>query len=177
MTIKTLFQLAMVLWLGSIFMTEAAAKDYSWEFNAPDDLEGWKLDGLADKEVANGVLKATATRGNPHLFTPKVEIDANSQTSVIFSMKLGKGIQSKGCLLFVTADQLNYSDEALVNFDCQGDGESHEYEVDLSKNPRWKGKVIQLRFQPFYCQWPMPEEQRTVEIDWFRVPDLNEPKK
>ena len=49
--------------------------------------------------------------------------------------------------------------------------------MDLSKNPRWKGKVIQLRFQPFYCQWPRPEEQRVVEIDWFRVPDLNEPKK
>lgn len=177
MKIEMLLRLGMTLWLGSLFIANAAAKDYSWEFNTPDDLEGWKLDGLADKEVANGVLKAAATRGNPHLFTPKVEIDASSQTSVIFSMKLGKGIQSKGCLLFITADQASYSDEALVNFDCKADGEAHEYEVDLSKNPRWKGKITQLRFQPFYCQWPMTEEQRAVEIDYFRVPDLNEPKK
>ncbi|MBI4024185.1 MAG: hypothetical protein HY360_04335 [Verrucomicrobia bacterium] len=177
MNIRFIFVIFPILFCAAPVPT-AVAKDYSWEFNNPDDLEGWKLDGFTDKgDIANGTLKATATRGNPHIFSPGVEIDAANQGSIIFSMKLGKGIRSKGCLLFITEDQPNYSDEAQVIFNLKADGEMHEYEVDMGKNPLWKGKVIQLRFQPFFVQWPLPEEQRTVEIDWFRVPDLNEPKK
>jgi len=135
------------------------------------------LDGLTGKEVSQGALKATATRGNPMIFTPRVEIDTASQCSVIFSMKLGKGLAAKGCLLFITEEAPKWDDKTVVLFDCNADGELHEYEVDMTKNPLWKGKVTQLRFQPFACGWPMPEEQRIVELDCFRVPDLNEPKK
>ena len=90
-------KLALMTGIGLILCASGTlfARDYSWEFNGPEDLAGWTLDGLTGKEVSQGALKATATRGNPMIFTPRVEIDTASQCSVIFSMKLGKGLRPK----------------------------------------------------------------------------------
>ena len=160
--------------MGVTLIGVATAADYHWKFNNLNDLDGWTLDGWTNKDVVNGTLKATATRGNPFIFTPKVEINADNQGSIMFSMKINRGIPMKGCILFITEDRPNYIDAALVSFLCKTDGESHEYEIDMSKNPLWKGKVTQLRFQLNY-PGTLSQDQRTVEIEYFRVPDSMSP--
>ena len=152
----------------------AWAAEYVWDFDVDEGVAGWTLSGLRNEATADGLLKMTATRGNPMLFTPRVEINAAEQKAVRFRMRLGKGIASKGCFLFITDAQPKYTDAAQVLFDCASDGAFHDYEVDMSAHPLWQGNVLQLRFQPFYVQWPMPDAQRTVEVDRFEVPGTAE---
>ena len=148
----------------------ARAAGYVWDFDTEADTAEWTLSGLRRDAVADGVLTMTATRGNPMLFTPPLDIDAADRKVVRFRMKLGKGIRSKGCLLFVTDTQTQYTDEAQVQFSCPADGKFHDYEVDMSRDPLWKGKISQLRFQPFYVGWPIPEADRAVMLDRFDIP-------
>lgn len=134
----------------------------------------WKADGMKDLGVSNGIWKLKATRGNPHIYPPKTKIDAENQPVASFRMKLGKGLASKGCILFTTESLPNIGDDRLISFECAYDGEFHDYEVDMSKHPLWKGKVIQLRFQPFYFgDAGLTEENSLVEIEYFRFPDLS----
>jgi hypothetical protein len=166
-----------LLMSGMLFGQEtiptASAGPQRWEFDSVADAAGWALSGLEKRAVEDGVLKLTATVGNPMLFSPLTAIAAESHTVVTFRLKLGKGLQSKGCLLFTTDAQPKWSDATLVTFSCQADGEFHTYEVDLSVNPLWKGTVSQLRLQPFYVGgWPLPEAQRLVELDYVRVPQI-----
>ena len=134
----------------------------------------WKPDGMKDLGVSNGIWKLKATRGNPHIYPPKTKIDAENQPIASFRMKLGKGMASKGCILFTTESLPNYSDDRLISFDCAYDGDFHDYEVDMSKHPLWKGKVTNLRFQPFYFgDKDLTEENSVVEIEYFRFPDLS----
>ena len=147
----------------------AWAAQYVWDFDAEEEAAEWTLSGLTQDAVTNSLLVMTATRGNPMLFTPSVDVNAADQKAVSFRMRLGQGIPSKGCLLFITDTQPQYTDEALVLFDCASDGQFHDYEVDMSEDPLWTGTVLQLRFQPFYVGWPIPEEQRIVELDRFAI--------
>lgn len=50
-----------------------------------------------------------------------------------------------------------------ASFEVMADGQWHDYEVDVAKNPRWRGRITRLRFDP--C------EQRglQVELDWLRL--------
>ncbi len=50
-----------------------------------------------------------------------------------------------------------------VNFEVVGDGQFHDYDIDLGKNPRWRGMVNALRFDP--GSKPGVE----FEIDYFRL--------
>jgi len=169
MSKRDLLKAVIALCLFLAIVGNTFAKDYKWEFNKDGETEGWKLSGLDNKGVTGGTLKTVATRGNPMMFSSPVEIDAANQTVVSFRMKLGKGILSKGCLLFTTDTQPQYKDNTIVSFGCNSSGKFHDYEIDMSKNPLWKGKILSIRFQPFSVRWPLPEEQRTVEIDYFRV--------
>lgn len=166
--------LAATLILGLSVARQAGAETFRCEFNDTGGTEGWNTSGLESQGVRDGIWKLTAKLGTPQMFTPKLEVDAANQQIVSFRMRLGKGIASGGCLLFIGDAQPTWDDKTVVNFQCQSDGQWHDYEVDVSKNPLWKGTVRQLRFQPIYVAWPIPEEQRTIEIDDFRIPDLRD---
>jgi hypothetical protein len=143
-----------------------------WEFDTDGDAAAWALSGLEKRAVEDGILRLTATAGNPMLFSPVTAIAAADHTVVTFRLRLGQDLRSKGCLLFVTDTQTAWSDTTIVTFSCQADGQFHTYEVDMSQNPLWKGTVTQLRLQPFYAAWPLPEAQRLVELDYVRLPGL-----
>lgn len=165
---------ALQLLHSSLFCDVAEAKECTWEFSDAEAVKGWELSGLESRGVEKGTWRLLATRGTPQIFTPKIEVDAANQPVVAFRMRLGKGLASGGCLLFVTDEDPKWDDKTIVSFACIGDGEFHDYEVDVSKNVHWKGTVRQLRFQPIYVRWPIPEEQRVIEVDSFRIPDFGQ---
>src|ERR1035437_876467 len=70
--------------------TSGFAGNCDWEFKNTDAAAGWQWDGLIDNGVSNGVVQLSATRGNPFIFTPKLEIDAGNYGFVTFRMRLGK---------------------------------------------------------------------------------------
>jgi len=106
------------------------------------------------------------------MFSPVTEIDAENQPIATFRMKRGKGLLSKGCILFITDTQTQWDDATVVVFDCFADGEAHDYEIDMSRNALWKGKVRQVRFQPASYPWPAAGELLTLEIESLQFPEL-----
>ena len=50
-----------------------------------------------------------------------------------------------------------------ASFAAVADGQWHEYEVDVAKNPRWRGRITRLRFDP--CE----QSDLKVELDWLRL--------
>ncbi|MBI4027604.1 MAG: hypothetical protein HY360_21640 [Verrucomicrobia bacterium] len=151
------------------------ATDYCWEFNDDESLAEWRKDCVsATVEWGEpGVLKLKATRGSPYVFSPKVEIAADKQNVIILRMKRAPGILSGGLILFVTEDDPKWDDEKLVNFPCKPNGDFNEYEVDMSKNPQWKGVATRLRLQLLnIADTALTEDNSVIEIDYVRVPDL-----
>ena len=51
----------------------------------------------------------------------------------------------------------------MASFDAVADGQWHEQELDLAKNPRWRGRITRLRFDP--CE----QAGLKVELDWLRL--------
>jgi len=133
----------------------------------------WNLYGLQDAGVSNGVWKLKATKGHAMMYSPSTVIDTENQPVAIFQMKLWKGIAAKGCILFVPESEPGFADDRIVLFNCQSDGESHVYEVDMSKHKQWKGKIKQVRLQPFdVADSAVNSETAVVQLDYFRFPDL-----
>ena len=69
--LRNLFCLALPALLA-IGITDGFAGDYNWEFKNTNSMEGWKWEGVINNGVSNGVVQLIATRGNLHIFTPKV---------------------------------------------------------------------------------------------------------
>jgi len=150
-------------------ITSGFADTGSWVFKNAENTKDWQWQGLTDAGVSNGVWKLTATCGNPMMFTPPVSINAENRSLVTFRMRLGKGSLARGCFLFISDQQPRWDDRTVVVFDCHSDGEFHEYTVEMSRNPLWKGTVTQLRFQPFNAGWPLPGAEPTVELADFKI--------
>ena len=158
-------------WLTSSSVKPEAKSAYEENMLRWRSVSLWKADGTENLGVSKGIWKLKATRENPMIYSPLTKIVAENQPIATFRMKLGKGLLSKGCFLFITDTQKDWSDATIVVFDLASDGEFHDYEVDMSKNPLWKGKVTQLRFQ-VNLPWPTTEEIRTIELESLQFPDL-----
>ena len=50
-------------------------------------------------------------------------------------------------LFWVTAIS-SQSEGNSVRFQVVGDGQFHDYQLDLSKSPQWRGLITSLRFDP-----------------------------
>ena len=169
---RQLIAVAMIQFLA----VSIQGRDYRWDFGKAVGRQGWgehQFHGLADRGHANGVWSLEATAGHPQMTTPKVEIKAADQKTIVLRLRYAKGLRAKANLLFITAVDPKWSDKTAVSFLLSEDGEFHTYEIDMAGNPLWKGTVTQLRFDPFYVEWPMPEKERAIHIDWAAVPDIS----
>ena len=150
------------------------ARDYRWDFGETAGRQGWGehcFHGLTDRGQADGTWALEATAGHPQISSPKIEIRTADQKVIVLRLRYAKGIRAKATFLFITAEDPKWTDESAVSFELATDGKARTYEIDMAGNPRWRGTVTQLRFDPFYVAWPTPADQRTIHIDWIAIPD------
>jgi hypothetical protein len=124
----------------------AAERKTAWEFNTDGDLEGWTGNGhLAGLEVKGGLLRARSTGHDPLLIVSGLQIEALRLHHLQFRLRADAPGKIR---IFWATSSAKMSNLANIDLDVAGDGQFHEYDVDLAKNLRWRGLVTQFRFDP-----------------------------
>lgn len=146
-------------------VASVGASQTVWEFNESD--HGWNgLMNVSALRRTNGALAFRTTAGDPALASPPLTVRAAEFRSVRFRLRLtageGKAATDHGQIYWST-EQIPESAATGANFDVLADGQWHEHEVDLAKNPRWRGRITRLRFDP--CE----QAGWQVELDWVRL--------
>ena len=151
------------------------------------DTEGWyRLPyGTASIRVEDGALRFFRAYG-PYsaIRTDVVPFEATRYTTFRFRMKLrvsdkallpeyARNLEPKGSVRWGGAERpivvsggkagdVRVRMEPCVAFEPIGDGEWHEYAVDMSASPEWTGKVSEVWFDPHNVIFT------DVAIDWMR---------
>lgn len=116
-----------------------------WHFDGDGDFEGWSPNGYIKAEVRSGLLHGEATGHDPILSSPGVQMLADQYSRVTIRMRADSDDMAQ--LFWATADS-SISEANSVRFRVVGDGEFHDYQIDLSATPQWRGLITSLRFDP-----------------------------
>ena len=65
--------------------------------------------------------------------------------------------------VYWSTEQIPESAATGLSFVPVADDQWHEYEVEVAANPRWRGRITRLRFDP--CE----QSDLKVELDWLRL--------
>ena len=156
---KKVIMFLMMLMSVSIICAEDNFKELS---ELQPDFTKWKIVNINKLGLKNGYIQMILTRGYPMIFTPKVFIDANKVKTLTFKMKLLSQSKLSGHILFTTKDDNRWNEAKRIIFKCSDDGKLHTYNVDMSKNKKWKGIITQLRITPAVI--PVLTNERYLEL-------------
>ena len=117
----------------------------AWEFNTDGDLEGWGPNQIADLAAKGGLLTGRTTGSDPVLNMSGLQVDARQMRHVSFRMRADVKGQVE---LFWTTTLAKMSGRTRIAVEIPGDGEFHDYEVDLGQNSQWRGFVKAFRLDP-----------------------------
>jgi len=134
----------------------------AWEFETTGDEEGWLAENQLDPlRVSDGRLFTRSTGSDPWMISRYgLSIDAATMPVIEIRMKVSSGNLAQ--LFFITDSDNEYDEAKSLPFSMSGDGQFHNYALDMSKVKGWKGTITQIRLDP-------PETRATVEIDYIRV--------
>ena len=118
----------------------------AWEFNTDGDHEGWTANSRMKTEVAGGLLIGETMGPDPILSGPAVQIEAYATNSLTVRMRVDS--KDDHAQLFWSTTTVGQSEATSAGFELIGDGEFHEYTVDLSRVKTWRGVVVSLRLDP-----------------------------
>ena len=151
--------------LGPYDVPPPSPSKTSWEFESGDD--GWgNTMQLSELKVADGVLTARTAGDDPALFGPPMQARASEFKAVAIRLRLARidgGKFTDSAQLFWRTSRLPESESNSARFPVEGDGQWHEYRVPVSRNPRWRGVITRLRFDP--CNQP----NVTMDLDYLRL--------
>jgi hypothetical protein len=117
----------------------------AWQFNSEGDFEGWSPNESLKAQVTGGWLAGETTGHDPILHGPGVQIEADGASRLIIRMRSDTDDQAQ--LFWATATS-SPSEGNSLRFRVVGDGQFHDYKLDLSQAGRWRGLITSLRFDP-----------------------------
>ncbi len=138
----------------------------SWEFDRAEDKKAWAPNGSMQVELSEGILNGRSTGDDPILSGPPVRIDASQIHLLAIRMRSNRDTHAQ---LFWGTTTLQQSETTAVRFAVPGDGQWHDYRVDLRENPAWRGVVVSLRFDP------VAQGETDFAVDYLRLSPSNAP--
>lgn len=120
----------------------------SWEFES--DAGGWSaMMGVGELAVRDGTLHFRTMSGDPALQITTRGLNAKNHPKITIRMRLdGLAGEPSTAQLFWSSGDAATSEAASVTFPIEEDGAMHTYTLDLAANPRWRGRITRLRFDP-----------------------------
>lgn len=124
----------------------ALAAKTDWGFEDPDALVGWMPNSdIVDLAVRDGALQGHTIGRDPIIQVPGLEVEAHRLHRLKFRYKANRDQR----IQIFWATTMNAMDgDASLGLQAVGDGQYHDYEVDLATNPRWQGVISILRIDP-----------------------------
>jgi hypothetical protein len=146
----------------------------AWIFDGPEP--GWKaMMGVGGFTCAEGQLRFRTTSTDPAIVTDYCGAEASVFSKAVITMQVSplplqspipnpqSATPNPQAQLFWSSDSQATSEPASVRFSLIADGAPHDYTLDLKANPRWRGRITLLRFDP--CDI----KDVLVAIDAFRL--------
>lgn len=133
---------------------------YQWEFERPNDLQGWLPGPETVTEASYGFLNITSAHDNPYILSPanlRMEADTSRYIEVATH---NNGSASIGKLYYVTNLDPVWSNSKVISFPIPAG--SSTYVADMKASRKWKGNITQLRFDPV-------DGPGDVQTDYIRI--------
>ena len=131
--------------LGPYDLPPVAAKT-AWEFNTEGDAEGWSANGdVTGLEVKAGAITGRTTGRDPILHLGGVEIEAERLHRLVFRLRTDR---QQRLQVFWAGPLAAMSEATSATISTVGDGQFHDYEIDLAQHPHWRGVITALRLDP-----------------------------
>jgi hypothetical protein len=122
----------------------AAAPATAWDFTKATNALGWS--GSVLNLRAEGNALRFTTRGNdPILSSPQLHARATNFPFVTLRLCANQDITGQ---LFWARKGDPLSEAVSIHFPIKGDGVIHELKLHVAENPRWRGMINALRFDP-----------------------------
>ncbi|MDQ3815417.1 MAG: glycoside hydrolase family 99-like domain-containing protein [Armatimonadota bacterium] len=116
----------------------------AWDFSRAANPLGWS-GNVANLRVEDGALRF-ATRGHdPALNSPRLQARADRLPFLALRIKASRDIEGQMFWSTITAP---VSESSSVRFPIKGNGAFHDIRLRLADNPRWRGIITSLRFDP-----------------------------
>ena len=129
-----------------------ATSSNSWEFNTPANSEGWLAYNAgilnADTNVQDdGLFIVDPIGPDPWIENNGISIDASSVDRI--KIKMSSNCEDNtGAIYFSTAESPGFDEDKKVGFSVSRGSEWYEYDIPISENSNWKGKITALRIDP-----------------------------
>jgi len=119
-----------------------------WEFD--DGAAGWRgLMGIPEVQARNGALCFRTSTHDPAMLVPVNNLKASEFSHATITMRIeGNATKDEQAQLFWATGSGAITEATSVRFPIHIDGQTHSYTVDLAGNPRWRGRISALRFDP-----------------------------
>ncbi len=122
------------------------APGLAWSFE--DGLDGWAPGNGCKVEARDGALWITSLHEDSTLLRA-VDLQAETVKKLVIRLRCTGGTEKPNyAQLFWAAEGDAISGASMVGFLFEDSEEPHEYRVPLATHPRWRGRIIQLRFDP-----------------------------
>lgn len=133
----------------------------AWDFS--DGVEGWSgMMGVTPLASRNGCLSFETTSNDPAVQTSTRGLVARTAPSLRVRMRIeGPVREGERAQLFWSSGGAAMTEATSVDFVVAADGGWRTYEIDLSRHPRWRGRISTLRFDPCATR------EARVQIDFF----------
>ena len=118
----------------------------AWEFDCRRRSGG--LDGngdVAELAAKDGLLLGRSTGRDPVLQVPGIQVEASRLHRLSFRMRSDRDQRVQ---VFWATTLTAMNGDASLGIEVLGDGQFHDYEMDLAKSPHWRGMVSILRIDP-----------------------------
>lgn len=138
---------------------------FQYEFNTKGDLEGWSKSGVAFANVENGMVYMKSVSNDPIIQFNNINIDAsqyNKKLTVRYKNLTGA---TNFMVYFLTDSEPDWGaigSDRRIEVPITNTQEWQTFELDLSSNPSWKGKITRLRIDP-------SSKMGDIYIDYIRV--------
>jgi hypothetical protein len=124
---------------------QADPRKTAWQFTAEAGLQGWRPNGAFQIEITDHGLQGRSVGSDPILHAPGVRFAADQYQQLVVRMSSSRNDVAQ---MFWATTITPVSEANSIRFPVIGDGNVHEYRVDLTDSRRWRGAITALRFDP-----------------------------
>lgn len=139
----------------------ARARD-AWDF--AEGAEDWTGAHSCEVGAAEGALRIRVTGPDPYAVSGAARVGADAHRRLALRVRLRGGGSGVG-LFWRGAGSASWGPDKEARLDVPADGQWHEIAFDLSRHPRWAGRILQLRLDVEPADAPAGT---TLDVDWIR---------
>lgn len=122
------------------------AAQTAWEFDSAADLQGWTGNAhVADLASRDGLLIGRSIGHDPALQVSGLQIEASRLNRLSLRVRSNRNQRLQ---IFWATPFSAMNENASASVSIIGDGQFHDYEIDLTKASRWRRIVTALRIDP-----------------------------